>query len=72
MKLRVFEKIKNMRDKEDGLLNNVASSNGRKISIIEHTIKEIKKKKKLQGYLKFEWFENKTKIRLKIKLPEGK
>ena len=66
---RVFENISLPKDKVNGDLKNQPQL-GKK-QIIENTIKELQKIKKLQGYLDFEWYPDNSKLRMNIHPKEG-
>jgi len=64
----VFEAIRQPKDKEDSNLANWNTSKTRKVEIIQYAIKDLQKKGKLAGKIKFEF--NNTKSQIKAKLIE--
>jgi len=62
----VFEVIKLPNDKNDPLLNEWNTVMTRKVELIQFAIKELQKRKKLQGKIKFEFNETKTQVMAKF------
>lgn len=67
----VFEAIKLPKDKRNIDLNDNYLAQNKQIMLIEYTIKEIQKIKKLQGKIHFSFDNNKKKIRLEFNTLEG-
>jgi ATP-dependent Lon protease len=64
----VFDAIKLPKDKNDSMLNdyNPQQSFRRKLNLIQYTIKELQKNKKIQRKLKFDFNENQKTYRIEI------
>ena len=69
---RVFDAIRLEKDNKNNLLTDSATAKNAKQSIIQWTIKELQKNKKLTKFLRFEWRVGSSEIRMNIIVPEGK
>ncbi|HUW21122.1 MAG TPA: hypothetical protein VMW41_00465 [Candidatus Bathyarchaeia archaeon] len=62
----VFEAIRKPQDKDDSLLSSWDTKKTRKVNFIEYAIKELQKGNKLKGKIRFQFFDNKTKIKAEL------